>query len=210
MELSASEKLEDDCFKAATVVSVNGQDVSVVYENKKEDIVKAGLLYQTNSYNKLTEGYADMVEMENLSEAELLYNLALRFNLDLIFTYVGPTLIVMNPFKAIPELYKPQLLAAFQESVREKSFEHSKFPPHVWAASAAAITYLSINQKNQAIVISGESGAGKTESAKIAMKFLTAMNDSGVKAEEKKSDEVSIEDKVSPQNLMGHLLMCYQ
>ena len=172
--------------------------MTVTYDDKSQGVVKAGQLHMTNAYSKLPEGFSDMVEMENLSEAELLYNLALRFDKDLIFTYVGPTLIVLNPFKAIPDLYKPQLLKAFQESVKYRSFEHAKFPPHVWAASAAAITYLQMNQRNQAIVISGESGAGKTESAKIAMKFLTAMNDytAGSKKEEKKSKEVSIEDKV--------------
>ena len=172
VELKASEKLEADCFSAATVVSLSGQDVRVAYEDKSEGAVKAGLLYSTNTYAKLPSGFLDMVEMENLSEAELLYNLALRFQKDLIFTYVGPTLIVMNPFKQIPDLYKNELLVSFQEAVKRKAFEHSNFPPHVWAASAASITYLSINQKNQAIVISGESGAGKTESAKIAMKIL--------------------------------------
>ena len=197
VELRASDKLEDDCFKPATVISISGQDVSVIYDDKKEDVVKAGLLYATNFYQKLPNGFSDMVEMENLSEAELLYNLALRFQKDLIFTYVGPTLIVMNPFKPIPDLYKPELLAEFQKAVRDKSFEHAKFPPHVWAASAASITYLSANQRNQAIVISGESGAGKTESAKIAMKFLTIMNESGdQKTEQSKSGEVSIEEKV--------------
>lgn len=138
-----------------------------------------------------------MVEMENLSEAELLYNLEVRFQVDQIFSYVGPTLIVINPFQNVSHLYKPQLLKEFQASVRNLTFEHANFPPHVWALSAASITYLNINQKNQAIVISGESGAGKTESAKIAMKFLTAMNDSDKKEGAAPSDQPSIEDKVT-------------
>ena len=196
VEQKTTEKPEDICFKQGSIQSISGQDIGIVYDDKKTDTVKAAFVSSVNNYGKLPNGYEDMVEMENLSEAELLYNLEIRLKKDLIFTYVGPTLIVMNPFRAIPTLYLPELLKDFQQSVKDLTFAHDKFPPHGWAISAATIANLARNQRNQAIVISGESGAGKTESAKISMKFLTGMNDAGKPVEEAKSDQPSIEDKV--------------
>ena len=151
------------------------------------------MIYAVNDYHYLPDGFDDMVEMDNLSEAELLYNLKERYQKGKIFTYVGPTLIVLNPYMFIPELFTQELLASFQKSVRDLTFEHKKFPPQVWAIGAATMYNLIRDQKNQAIVISGESGAGKTENTKFAMKFLTSMNDAGG---QKDPNEVSIEDKV--------------
>ena len=181
-------------YRKATITGIVAQNISVKFQDGKENQVKAALIYGVNDYRHLPDGYNDMVEMDNLSEAELLYNLKERYQKEKIFTYVGPTLIVLNPYMFIPELFKSELLASFQKAVRELAFEHKKFPPHVWAIGAATMANLIKDQRNQAIVISGESGAGKTENTKFAMKFLTSMNDSGG---QKDPNEVSIEDKVS-------------
>lgn len=155
--------------------------------------MKASVVFPVNNYKYHPEGFNDMVEMENLSEAELLYNLKERYRNNKIFTYVGPTLIVLNPYMMIQELFTQELLTSFQMAVKNLKFEHKELPPHVWAISASAMTNLFRDRKNQAIVISGESGAGKTENTKFAMKFLTCINEVG---NEIKSDKVSIEDKV--------------
>ena len=190
----------DQCYKRAVIKSILNQNVEVRYQDGKEGEVKAALVFPTNSYKNLSDGFEDMVEMENLSEAELLYNLKERYEKWKIFTYVGPTLIVLNPYKMIPELFTKEVLEGFQNAVRELKFEHKNFQPHVYAISAGTMTNLIRDQKNQAIVIAGESGAGKTENTKFAMKFLTSMNNAGGKTN---ADEISIEDKVQ-----AHTVLC--
>lgn len=115
-----------------------------------------------------------MVDMENLNEAELLYNIKQRYLNNDIFTYVGPTLLVINPYQRIEKVLSPEIMVFFQKKVLESDFDLKKMPPHVYALAALSIRQLCETKKNQAIVISGESGAGKTENAKFAMKFLTS------------------------------------
>jgi myosin heavy subunit len=70
-------------------------------DSKKTFDIKGDKAFPLNDYVHFPKGYDDMVEMECLSEAELLYNLRLRYIKEMIFTYVGPTLIVLNPYKVI-------------------------------------------------------------------------------------------------------------
>lgn len=60
---------------------------------------------KSSNYN----GFEDMVNMETLNDAELLNNIIVRFSQDLIFTYVGPTLLVVNPFKVIKDKFEPDV-----------------------------------------------------------------------------------------------------
>lgn len=148
--------------------------------------------------------YDDMVNLECLNDAELLINLQKRFEKRLIFTYVGPTLLVVNPYQLFPELFNPESLAKYEKMVHNPQIQIQDNPPHVWALAAYAYRLLFECEKNQALVISGESGAGKTENTKYAMKFLTGLG----KMEKRKSmvrksligmgelDKESIEDKV--------------
>ena len=116
-----------------------------------------------------------MVDMENLNESELLYNIQKRYEKNAIYTYVGPTLLVVNPYQKIQELITPECLNNYQKKVYEPSFNLKDVNPHVYAIGANCIRKLCESKKNQAIVISGESGAGKTENTKLAMKFITSI-----------------------------------
>ena len=75
----------------------------------------------------------------------------------------------------IPKVLAPETFVFYQRKVFEIEFDLKKMPPHVYALSALSMRQLCESQRNQAIVISGESGAGKTENTKFAMKFLTTM-----------------------------------
>lgn len=120
--------------------------------------------------------YEDLVNIECLNEAELLTNLRSRFmNNEDIFTYVGPTLLIINPYKQMSETFSIQNLALYQKEVHNTGFTLKDFKPHIYAISADTFKKLFENQQNQAIVISGESGAGKTENVKYAMRFLTSL-----------------------------------
>lgn len=129
--------------------------------------------------------------METLNDAELLQNLILRFRVDEIFTYVGPTLLVMNPFKLIKGITEPTTRRRYVDNIVKQSRNSKDLPPHVYAIAAQAYKFLFENEKNQAIVISGESGAGKTENAKYAMKLLTS-----IASDDQNNDEPGIEDQI--------------
>ena len=98
-----------ECYKRAIAVEIKPviNKVLVRYEGSNDEAEFPGKhVFATNSYKGLTNGYDDMVEMENLSEAELLFNLRERYSNGRIFTYVGSSLIVINPSCAIPELFR--------------------------------------------------------------------------------------------------------
>lgn len=132
-----------------------------------------------------------MVDMENLNEPELLYNLQYRFEKNKIFSYVGPTLIAINPYMRIPELFSSEVLAKYQQNIFSAHFSLKDDQPHIYAISGLAFKQLIENKRNQAIVISGESGAGKTEETKYAMNFLTTL---GKNKDFKKMDQLFPED----------------
>ena len=172
---------EDDpsgeaCLKGTIVKLIDDDNAQIQVEGAKEPKNYRGdKIYPLNNYKDYPDGYDDMVDMENLSEAELLNNLRIRFLQDMIYTYVGPTLIVANPYKRIEKLLKPEILSNFHKRLLAGNFEQKENMPHVYAISATTMRNMFENYKNQAIVISGESGAGKTENTKSAMKFLTSL-----------------------------------
>ena len=124
-----------------------------------------------------TEGIPDMVEIDELNKASLLYNLATRYKRDEIYTYVGPIILVLNPFKAIPSLATEECRLSYVDIITaDQPLQLKKnLPPHSFALTALAYKSLKVERRRQGIVISGESGAGKTESAKVCMEFLTKL-----------------------------------
>lgn len=101
-----------------------------------------------------------MCEMDILNEPEVLSNLIKRYKRDDIFTSIGPTLIALNPYHHIDRLFGRQVL----ESARERTLggRTGEGPPHVYKLAGRAFESMRSYNGKQAIVISGESGAGKT------------------------------------------------
>ncbi|CAD8045944.1 unnamed protein product [Paramecium primaurelia] len=122
---------------------------------------------------------ADMVNLAIINDPQLLYNLSERYKKDQIFTYVGPTLIVINPFKSLNVD-----LQEYVDYIIRKRRNYKSIAPHTYAIAAHAFTKLT--EKIQAIVISGESGAGKTENARYCLNLLTSVN----------SEETELSDKI--------------
>lgn len=154
--------LDYDAQKATIIINTN--------ETRLISFCKLSQINQTSG-----EGFDDMVDMENLNEAELLDNIRRRYNMDKIFTFVGPTLIIVNPYKNIESVVSKNVLEIHQKNLLEKNFSLKSLGPHVYSITSAAFKQLVDSGKNQAIIISGESGAGKTENAKFAMKFITSL-----------------------------------
>ncbi|CAA7049152.1 unnamed protein product [Microthlaspi erraticum] len=114
----------------------------------------------------ILEGVEDLIQLSYLNEPSVLYNLRVRYSQDLIYSKAGPVLIAVNPFKNV-EIYGNDFISAYQK----KSVD----APHVYAVADAAYDEMMREEKNQSIIISGESGAGKTETAKFAMQYLAAL-----------------------------------
>ncbi|XP_059070090.1 myosin-17-like [Cryptomeria japonica] len=107
-----------------------------------------------------------MTKLAYLNEPEVLQNLASRYKLDEIYTYVGSILIAINPFKRLPHLYDSQMVEKY------KGATFGELSPHVFSVAHAAYRLMINENKSQSILVSGESGAGKTESTKMLMRYL--------------------------------------
>lgn len=111
----------------------------------------------------------DLINLPQLNEAVLLDELCVRFCRGRIYSYVGGILIAVNPFKYFP-LYNPKYIKAYQHR------KLGELPPHVFAIADAAYARMLQDKHDQCIVISGESGSGKTESTKLILHHLTALS----------------------------------
>nr|CAI5863964.1 unnamed protein product [Callosobruchus analis] len=110
--------------------------------------------------------YDDNCEMMFLNEASLLNNIRLRYYKNKIYTYVANILIAVNPYSEIPSLYSPEIIRNY------KGKSLGQLPPHVFAIADKAYRDMQVLKQSQSIIVSGESGAGKTESTKHLLKFL--------------------------------------
>jgi myosin heavy subunit len=130
----------------------------------------------------ILDGVDDLMQLSYLNEPAVLYNLEYRYNQDMIYTKAGPVLVAVNPFKEVP-LYGNRNIEAYRKRSNES--------PHVYAIADTAIREMIRDEVNQSIIISGESGAGKTETAKIAMQYLAALGGgSGIEYEILKTNPI--------------------
>ncbi|XP_023967778.2 unconventional myosin-Ia isoform X2 [Chrysemys picta bellii] len=115
-----------------------------------------------------TVGVGDLVLLDPLSEESLLQNLKERFRHQEIYTYIGNVVISVNPYRPLP-IYSPQTV----EDYRNCNFFALK--PHIYAIADDAYRSLRDRDKDQCILITGESGAGKTEASKQVMSYVAAV-----------------------------------
>lgn len=114
-------------------------------------------------------GVDDMTKLAYLNEPGVLYNLARRYELNDIYTYTGSILIAVNPFTNLPHLYNTHMM----EQYRGAPF--GQLSPHVFAVADASYRAMINEGHSQSILVSGESGAGKTETTKLIMQYLAYM-----------------------------------
>uniref|UniRef100_A0A673XEI2 Unconventional myosin-X-like n=1 Tax=Salmo trutta TaxID=8032 RepID=A0A673XEI2_SALTR len=115
-------------------------------------------------------GVEDMSTLAELHEAAIMYNLYLRYQKDCIYTNIGSILAAVNPYKQIPGLYDPTAVDLY-------SRHHlGELPPHIFAVANECYRCLWKRHDSQCVLISGESGAGKTESTKLLLQFLSVMS----------------------------------
>ncbi|KAM6107411.1 LOW QUALITY PROTEIN: unconventional myosin-IXb [Pterocles gutturalis] len=118
------------------------------------------------------EDFDDLCNLPNLTEATLLENLKCRFLKHKIYTYAGSILIAINPFKFLP-IYNPKYVKMYE------NHQLGKLEPHIFAIADVAYHTMLKKHVNQCIVISGESGSGKTQSTNFLIHCLTALSQKG-------------------------------
>eukprot|EP00644_Phytophthora_capsici_P004676 jgi/Phyca11/506416/fgenesh2_kg.PHYCAscaffold_19_\ len=118
------------------------------------------------------DGANDMCTLNHLHEPAVLKNLELRFAKKMPYTYTGAICIAVNPYQWL-DLYGKHLYEQYLEQPRDS------LPPHPFALSATAYMDMKRTQVDQSILVSGESGAGKTETVKIMMNHLASISGGG-------------------------------
>ncbi|XP_061832200.1 unconventional myosin-IXb isoform X7 [Nerophis lumbriciformis] len=118
------------------------------------------------------DDFADLCNLPKLNEDSILGNLRTRFRKKKIYTYAGSILIAINPFKFLP-IYNPKYVKLYE------NHQLGKLEPHIFAIADVAYYAMLRKKVNQCIVISGESGSGKTQSTNFLIHCLTALSQKG-------------------------------
>ncbi|XP_020146620.1 myosin-3 [Aegilops tauschii subsp. strangulata] len=154
----------DEKWELGQIESISGDDVEIHLVNGEVLTLPPERLLPANP--DILDGVDDLIQMSYLNEPSVLYNLQYRYSRDLIYTKAGPVLIAINPLKEVP-LYGKDFIRKYRQKLTND--------PHVYAIADIAFNEMLRDGINQSIIISGESGAGKTETAKIAMQYLAAL-----------------------------------
>ncbi|CAA3019655.1 myosin-6 isoform X1 [Olea europaea subsp. europaea] len=149
-------------------VEVNDEEVKVICSSGKTAVANIA-----NVYPKDPEappcGVDDMTKLSYLHEPGVLQNLKSRYDMNEIYTYTGNILIAVNPFQQLPHLYNNDVMEQY------KGMAIGELSPHPFAIADAAYRQMINEGLSQSILVSGESGAGKTESTKMLMGYLAHM-----------------------------------
>uniref|UniRef100_A0AAY4BFB4 Myosin motor domain-containing protein n=1 Tax=Denticeps clupeoides TaxID=299321 RepID=A0AAY4BFB4_9TELE len=116
------------------------------------------------------DGVEDMSTLTELHEAAIMHNLFMRYRKDSIYTNIGSILAAVNPYKQIAGLYAPAAVELYSQH------HLGELPPHIFAVANECYRCLWKRHDSQCVLISGESGAGKTESTKLLLMFLSVMS----------------------------------
>ncbi|RDX87598.1 Myosin-1, partial [Mucuna pruriens] len=173
-------QLPNGNWELGKIIKTSGNESIISLPDGKVLKVKEENLVQANP--DILDGVDDLMQLSYLNEPSVLYNLQYRYNQNMIYTKAGPVLVAINPFKKVP-LYGNDYIEAYKRKAIES--------PHVYAITDTAIREMIRDEVNQSIIISGESGAGKTETAKIAMQYLAALGGgSGIEYEILKTNPI--------------------
>ncbi|XP_006876269.1 PREDICTED: unconventional myosin-VIIb [Chrysochloris asiatica] len=114
-------------------------------------------------------GVDDMIRLGDLNEAGMVHNLFIRYQQHKIYTYTGSILVAVNPFQVLPLYTQEQVQLYYNHRVGE-------LPPHIFAIANSCYFNMKKNKRDQCCIISGESGAGKTETTKLILQFLATVS----------------------------------
>nr|XP_020496389.1 unconventional myosin-VI isoform X2 [Labrus bergylta] len=168
-----------DGFQLGMIVDIGADTLTIEPLNQKGKTFLAPMSQVFPAEDDVNKLVDDNCSLMYLNEATLLNNVRVRYNKDHIYTYVANILIAVNPYNDIPKLYGAESL----KSYRGKSL--GTLPPHVYAIADKAYRDMKVLKMSQSIIVSGESGAGKTENTKFVLRYLTTTYGSGQDIDER-------------------------
>ncbi|XP_058057230.1 myosin heavy chain, muscle isoform X6 [Anopheles bellator] len=181
---------EKEGYVLGEIKATKGELVTVGLPGGEEKNYKKDLLSQVNPPK--FEKVEDMADLTYLNEAAVLHNLRQRYYAKMIYTYSGLFCVVINPYKRYP-LYTNRCAKMYRGKRR------NEVPPHLFAVSDGAYVNMLTNHENQSMLITGESGAGKTENTKKVIAYFATIGASG-KKDESAEKKGSLEDQVVQTN----------
>ncbi|XP_062023727.1 myosin-16 isoform X3 [Rosa rugosa] len=147
------------------VLKINGEEAEIKTSNENTVTAKVSKLHPKDTEIP-AGGVDDMTKLSYLHEPGVLHNLATRYEISEIYTYTGNILIAVNPFQTLSHLYDASMMKKYS------GVPFGELSPHVFAIADAAYREMVNEGKSNSILVSGESGAGKTETTKMLMRYL--------------------------------------
>jgi myosin-5 len=145
--------------------------------DKKDCFEAIEIVNDDSSNDKINGGPEDLISLPSINQASILNSARSRFLCNNIYTSLGDVLMLLNPFKRIEKMYGQDVIDRYTTLKEDQ-------PSHIYLIPSKAYTNMSREGVSQSILISGESGAGKTEATKECLKFLTNIsgnnNDSSI------------------------------
>ncbi|XP_077643452.1 myosin-1B-like [Lonchura striata] len=183
-----------ESYVKSTIQSRESGKVTVKTEGGETLTVKEDQIFSMNppKYDKIE----DMAMMTHLHEPAVLYNLKERYAAWMIYTYSGLFCVTVNPYKWLP-VYNPEVVLAYRGKKRQEA------PPHIFSISDNAYQFMLTDRENQSILITGESGAGKTVNTKRVIQYFATIAASGDKKKEEQTSgkmQGTLEDQIISAN----------
>ncbi|NXN87361.1 MYH1B protein, partial [Bombycilla garrulus] len=183
-----------ESYVKSTITSRESGKITVKTEGGETLTVKEDQIFSMNppKYDKIE----DMAMMTHLHEPAVLYNLKERYAAWMIYTYSGLFCVTVNPYKWLP-VYNPEVVLAYRGKKRQEA------PPHIFSISDNAYQFMLTDRENQSILITGESGAGKTVNTKRVIQYFATIAASGDKKKEEQTSgkmQGTLEDQIISAN----------
>ncbi|KAJ4926594.1 hypothetical protein JOQ06_014344 [Pogonophryne albipinna] len=182
-----------EMYLKGKLVKKEGGKATVEVQGGKNLTVKDDDIFPMNppKYDKIE----DMAMMTHLSEPSVLYNLKERYAAWMIYTYSGLFCVTVNPYKWLP-VYDSKVVNGYRGKKRIEA------PPHIFSISDNAYQFMLQDRENQSILITGESGAGKTVNTKRVIQYFATIAVAGGKKSEAVSGKIqgSLEDQIIAAN----------
>ncbi|MFH4975662.1 hypothetical protein AB6A40_002371 [Gnathostoma spinigerum] len=182
---------KEEGYVAAEITGTKGDMVTVVSARGNELSIKKDLTQEMNPPK--FEKTEDMSNLTFLNDASVLHNLRSRYGAMLIYTYSGLFCVVINPYKRLP-IYTDSVAAMYMGKRR------TEMPPHLFAVSDEAYRNMLQDHENQSMLITGESGAGKTENTKKVIAYFACVGASQTTSGQAAAKKVTLEDQIVQTN----------
>ncbi|KAF5288574.1 hypothetical protein FQA39_LY15353 [Lamprigera yunnana] len=148
------------------ILSADSKRVLIKNDDGKEIFISVQQIHKAMHSTSIM-GVDDMITLGDLQEHAILRNLQIRYYNKMIYTYTGSMLVAVNPYEVLP-IYTNASIKMYKDK------KLGELPPHIFAIGDSSYNNMRTTRKQQCIVISGESGAGKTESTKLILQYLAA------------------------------------